>query len=87
MVLIDTYSPSSAVYIYICVCLQSIVVAAVGTNVEASMNTYIGPKYIMFGIPEPTATGAVSTSEDAAAYLWKESVRITEHDIEELLLV
>ena len=51
------------------------------------MNTYIGPKYIMFGIPEPTATGAVSTSEDAAAYLWKESVRITGHDIEELLLV
>ena len=55
--------------------------AAIGEHVQPSMNTYLGPRYIMWGAPAVQATGAISTDTAAAEVLWAESVRITGADV------
>lgn len=56
------------------------ILAAIGPNIKPSINNFIGPKFIMFGIPS-IATTKSTLSEEAGEFLWKESVRLTGVDI------
>lgn len=51
--------------------------AAVGPDVQRSMDNYIGPRYVMLGAPAVSGTYGVAKNAEAAKYLWSESVRLT----------
>lgn len=53
---------------------------AAGRSVEASMNNYIGPRFVAFGAPRVTATGKETWDETAQKSLWETSVRLTGED-------
>jgi hypothetical protein len=65
----------------LCVCLLLYsCAAAVGLNVEASNNSYIGPRFIMFGAPSVQSTSgwfADSTDADQMTQLWEKSEVLT----------
>jgi NAD(P)-dependent dehydrogenase (short-subunit alcohol dehydrogenase family) len=54
---------------------QSQILAAVGNDIVASNNDFIGPRYLMFGPPSLTTTGKFNIA--AQNQLWLESIKIT----------
>lgn len=56
---------------------QSQIVAAVDPHVVPSMDTYIGPKYFVFGAPTVTKVSENSRDKQQMKKLWTESERLT----------
>ena len=55
-------------------------IAAVGPNVRASVNTYIGPNFLVLGSPSVTRTNKRTWNAEQQRLLWERSVQLTQAD-------
>eukprot|EP01036_Dinobryon_divergens_P029919 gene29919-39090_t len=54
--------------------------AAVGPDVRASVNTYIGPNFFVMGSPSVTRTNKQSWNAEQQKLLWERSLKLTQAD-------